>query len=73
VTKARGHFPSDDAAVELLWPAIINIEDKRARRQRAGKCSDQPARLVEDQRVMGWLEALDELDLAYSGRLRRET
>ena len=47
------------AAVELLWPAIINIEDKRARRERAGKCSDRPARLVEGQRVMGRLEALD--------------
>ena len=31
VTKARGHFPGDDAVVKLLWLAIINIEDKRAR------------------------------------------
>jgi putative transposase len=31
VTKARGHFPTDDAVVKLLWLAIINIEDKRAR------------------------------------------
>lgn len=36
VTKARGHFPGDDAAVKLLWLAIINIEDKRAR-ERAAK------------------------------------
>jgi transposase-like protein len=75
VTKARGHFPSDDAVVKLLWLAIINIEDKRARerlarRQQAGKRSDQPARLVEGQRVMGWREALGELDIAYPGRLR---
>ena len=28
VTKARGHYPSDDAVVKLLWLAIINIEDK---------------------------------------------
>ena len=75
VTKARGHFPNDDAAVKLLWLAIINIEDKRAReraarRQQAGKRSDQPARLVEGQRVMGWREALNELDEAYPGRLR---
>jgi hypothetical protein len=27
-------------------------------------------RLVEGQRVMGWREALNELDLAYPGRLR---
>jgi putative transposase len=75
VTKARGHFPNDDAAVKLLWLAIINIEDKRARerlarRQQTGKRSDQPARLVEGQRVMGWREALNELDTAYPGRLR---
>ena len=75
VTKARGHFPNDDAVVKLLWLAIINIEDKRARervarRQQTGKRSDQPARLVEGQRVMGWREALGELDSAYPGRLR---
>jgi putative transposase len=75
VTKARGHFPGDDAVVKLLWLAIINIEDKRAReraarRQATGKRSDQPARLVEGQRVVGWREALNELDSAYPGRLR---
>jgi putative transposase len=75
VTKARGHFPSDDAVVKLLWLAIINIEDKRARERTArknetGKRSDQPARLVEGQRVMGWREALNELDTAYPGRIR---
>jgi hypothetical protein len=74
VTKAGGHYPADDAAVKLLWLAIINIEDKRAReraarRQATGKRSDQPARLVEGQRTMGWREALTELDNAYPGRL----
>jgi putative transposase len=75
VTKARGHFPGDDAVVKLLWLAIVNIEDKRARerearRQQTGKRSDQPARIVEGQRVMGWREALGEPDTAYPGRLR---
>jgi putative transposase len=75
VTKARGHFPGDGAVVKLLWLAIINIEDKRARertarRQATGKRSDQPARLVEGQRTMGWREALNELDTAYPDRLR---
>jgi putative transposase len=75
VTKARGHFPGDDAVVKLLRLAIINIEDKRARerearREQTGKRSDQPARIVEGQRVMGWREALNELDAAYPGRLR---
>src|SRR4029079_5629480 len=31
VTKNRGHFPNDLAAVKLLWLAICDIEDKRAR------------------------------------------
>ena len=71
--RPRGHFPGDDAVVKLLWLAIINIEDKRARervarRQETGKHSDQPAR--EGQRVMGWREALNELDIAYPGRIR---
>jgi transposase-like protein len=74
VTKARGHFPGDDAVVKMLWLAIINIEDKRARerlarRQATGKRSDQPARLVEGQKVLTWREALTELDKAYPGRL----
>jgi transposase-like protein len=76
VTKARGHFPTDEAVVKLLWLAIINIEDKRAREREArraqtGKRSDQPARLVEGQRVMGWRDALNELDQAYPGRLQQ--
>ena len=25
VTKNRGHFPSDDAAVKLLWLSLIHI------------------------------------------------
>ena len=46
----------------------------RARRPAAGsgKRSDQPARLVEGQRVAGWREALNELDSAYPGRLREQ-
>lgn len=31
IIKTRGHFPSDAAAVKLIWLAITNIEDKRAR------------------------------------------
>ena len=75
VTKNRGHFPGDDAVVKLLWLAIINIEDKRARerarrREETGKRHDQPARLIEGQRTAGWREALNELDTAYPGRVK---
>jgi len=75
VTKARGHFPTDDAVVKLLWLAIVNIEDKRAReriarRAQTGKRSDQPAKMVEGQKVMGWRDVLAALDEAYPDRLR---
>jgi putative transposase len=44
VTKARSHFPTDAAAVKLLWLAITSIEDKRARereaRRESGKRSE---------------------------------
>lgn len=75
VTKARGHFPSDDAVVKLLWLAIINIEDKRARERAArkgkpGNRPGMPGRLIEGQRTYGWREALNELAIAYPGRIR---
>ena len=31
IIKNRGHFPNDDAVVKLLWLAIRDIEDRRAR------------------------------------------
>ena len=33
IIKNRGHFPNDEAVIELLWLAICNIEDKRARQR----------------------------------------
>ena len=31
IIKNRGHFPNDEAVIKLLWLAIRDIEDKRAR------------------------------------------
>jgi hypothetical protein len=75
VTKARGHFPTDDAVVKLLWLAIVNIEDKRARERAArarqdGIRSGYPARLIEGQKTYGWSEALNELADAYPDRIQ---
>jgi len=57
VTKNRGHFPGDDAVVKLLWLAIINIEDKRARvREESGKTqrsSRTPHRRTENHGMEG--------------------
>jgi len=74
IIKNRGHFPNDDAVIKLLWLAIRDIEDKRAR-QRAkekGTPRDQrkaPGRLVEGATVQGWKAALGALALAYPDRL----
>ena len=76
VTKNRGHFPSDDAAVKLLWLAICNIEDKRARdrlKERGrgrGIKRNAEGRLVEGQITTNWKQALAQLALAYPDRIQ---
>ncbi|WP_430522593.1 IS256 family transposase [Mycolicibacterium poriferae] len=76
IIKNRGHFPSDAAAIKLLWLAICNIEDKRARERQ--KYLDDPLatgdrsrhnRLVEGARTNGWKQALGALSLIYPERL----
>ena len=52
IIKNRGHFPNDDAVVKLLWLAIRDIEDKRARERakEAGRpkyLRKAPPKLVE--------------------------
>ena len=74
VIKNRGHFPSDDAAIKLLWLAIRDIEDKRARARakEKGAPRDQrraPGRLVEGAIVQGWKQALGALALHYPDRI----
>lgn len=75
IIKNRGHFPSDDAATKLLWLAICNIEDKRARDRakergtpRDGKRKAE-GRLVEGQVTTNWKQALAQLQLAYPDRI----
>lgn len=76
VIKNRGHFPNDQAAVKLLWLAICNIEDKRAReRQRyiddplATGDRSRHSRLVVGARSNGWKQALGALALNYPERI----
>jgi len=75
IIKNRGHFPNDDAVIKLLWLAIRDIEDKRARAREKdrGKPANQrnaPARLVEGATVQGWKAALNQLELIYPDRLQ---
>lgn len=74
ITKNRGHFPNDDAAVKLLWLAITDIEDKRARarqkdRGKPANARTAPSRLVEGAATFGWRAALQALAMAYPDRL----
>ena len=74
IIKNRGHFPNDEAVVKLLWLAIRDIEDKRARARAKEKGVPRdkrkaPGRLVEGAVVQGWTQALNALALAYPGRL----
>ena len=73
IIKNRGHFPNDDAVIKLLWLAIHDIEDKRARTREKdrGKSRSRWAsgRLVEGLVVTGWKQALNALAIAYPGRL----
>jgi putative transposase len=75
IIKNRGHFPNDEAVVKLLWLAIQDIEDKRARERakEAGRPKDQPRKappkLVEGGLVQGWNAAYGALSIAFPGRL----
>jgi putative transposase len=74
IIKNRGHFPNDDAVVKLLWLAIRDIEDKRARarakqRGRPKAQRNAPGKLVEGAVVQGWTQSLNALAIAYPGRL----
>ncbi|WP_026551333.1 transposase, partial [Arthrobacter sp. H20] len=75
IIKNRGHFPNDAAAIKLLWLAIMNIEDKRARerakeaRTPKGQPRKASGRLVEGSVVQGWKAALSELTLVHPDRI----
>jgi hypothetical protein len=72
--SARTHSAAQsDPQPKSRAPAVLPATHPEVRgtgRQETGKRSDQPARLVEGQRTMGWREALNELDTACPDRLR---
>lgn len=75
VTKNRGHFPNDIAAVKLLWLAICDIEDKRAREREKerglgrGAIRKAEPRLIEGSVTTNWKQALEQLAIAYPDRI----
>ncbi|TCO34997.1 transposase-like protein [Rathayibacter tanaceti] len=72
VTKNRSHFPGDAAVITLLWLAICDIEDKRAR-DRGRPAAERRAeeRLVEGQGVTNRRKALEQLSIAFPERIHR--
>lgn len=77
VTKNRGHFPNDHAVVKLLWLAICNIEDKRARERekekgrKLGNKRIAEGRLIEGQITTNWKQALAQLSMVYPERINQ--
>ena len=74
IIKNRGHFPNDDAVIKLLWLAIRDIEDKRARQRAAetGAPRNQrraSGRLVEGATTQHWRPAMAALLITYPDRL----
>lgn len=77
IIKNRGHFPNDQAAVKLLWLAICNIEDKRAREREKERRNRQPGetrqstpgKLIQGATTTNWKQALAQLSLAYPERI----
>ena len=55
ITKTRGHFPSDEAAIKLLYLGIRNIETSRGGELGTG--------------TSGWHQALNAFAIQYQGRL----
>ena len=60
--------------MKLLWLAICDIEDKRARdrqKERGKKSGERKAsgRLVEGQVTTNWKQALEQLSLVYPERI----
>ena len=72
VSRNRSQFPNDQAVVKLLWLAICDIEDKRARqREKADKGSRHKGecRLIEGRITTNWKQALAQLAAAYPERM----
>lgn len=71
VTKNCGHFPSAEAAVKLLWLAITNIEDKRARervKDEQAPSKQAKGKLIEGRATTSWKQTLAQLTTAYPDR-----
>ena len=67
--------PNEESAVKLLWLAIINIEEKRARERekekgrKRGENRKAKGYLMEGQMTTNWKQALTQLAVAFPDRM----
>jgi putative transposase len=64
LTKTRGHFPTDDAAIKLLYLGIRRIEGRHIDGD-----GPIPQGRLRGTATLGWNRALNHLAIAFPGRL----
>jgi hypothetical protein len=72
IIKNRGQFLTNDAVVKLVWLAIVDIEDQRARarekdRGKPANARTAPGRLIEGHATQGWRQAINALSTVFDG------
>jgi putative transposase len=73
IIKNRGHFPNDTAAMKLIWLALRDAEEKAAHKRAKEKGRPEPTPTADGKiratTVNGWKRALNQLAIAYPGRI----
>lgn len=65
ISKTRGHFPDDDAAIKLLYLGIRRLEGRHI----DGDGRPQPAGKTRGTGTYGWKRALNDFALRFPGKL----
>lgn len=65
VTKNRGHFPNDEAAIKMLWLAITTIERKHEKKRTKNSAN------IEGTQTQNWIEVLNELAQTHPEKIEK--
>lgn len=57
--------------MKALWLTICNIEDKRAIKRAKKPKADGSGRMIEGRTTVGWMEALNQMIVAYPDRFNQ--
>jgi putative transposase len=69
ILKNRGHFPSDDAAIKLLYLGIRRIEGRHIEGRHIDGDGPIPPGRVRGTGTLGWNRAMNHFMLAFPDRL----